>query len=263
MIANRILSRAVFCSAVMLLLLDVGIVAQDFNPMEICQGKPDETKVLNPLSCEQFLLCQNGMPAGTGQCPTDMLFNAADEICDFPDKVDCGSVPLPPWFEDLTTTTSGTGTTPATTAGTGTTASPTASCPTVDDPLRPTYLPVPTDCSSYVLCYHGNPIAMKCPTVLQWNKATMTCDSPENAKCQVRTGAMVTAIRSITTRDVYSIQAIFENPYGCPLEGSSILPHPEKCGKYIFCLHGIARVQVCQMFKYFDPVLGECVFGTC
>uniref|UniRef100_A0A182SHY4 Chitin-binding type-2 domain-containing protein n=1 Tax=Anopheles maculatus TaxID=74869 RepID=A0A182SHY4_9DIPT len=112
-----------------------------------------------------------------------MLFNAEQEICDFPENVDCGSVPLPPDFEQSSTVTSET----ATTTEEETTESPstTHTCPAIDDPVSPMYLPKVDDCSSYIMCYHGNPLIMQCPNGLEWNAANSRCDFPENAKCQV------------------------------------------------------------------------------
>ncbi|XP_035787625.1 probable chitinase 10 [Anopheles albimanus] len=205
------------------------VQAQEFDPMQICKGKADESMVVNPLSCDQFLRCVNEMPAGTGRCPDGMLFDAAEAICNFADQVECGSVPLPP---EYTTTTL---------APTTTEQPVSSACPAEDNPLIPTYLPVLDDCSSYILCYHGKPLTMKCPADLEWNAAIKMCDTAANAKCQ----------------------AIYQDPYGCPPEGTSFLPHPDRCNKYIFCLYGISRVQVCQMFKYFDQDKGECVFGSC
>uniref|UniRef100_A0A182JLI8 Chitin-binding type-2 domain-containing protein n=1 Tax=Anopheles atroparvus TaxID=41427 RepID=A0A182JLI8_ANOAO len=234
MATGRISLAIVTCTALLLL---PGIDAQVFDPMVICQGKPDDTTVMNPVSCDLFMLCKNNLPAETGQCPDNMLFNAEAGYCDFPNNVDCGTVPRPPGFEQTT----GTPMVPTTTPTPEITETPGESCPEIDDPVVPTYLPVLEDCSLYVLCYHGNPLTMKCPAGLEWNIAESTCDTPENAKCQ----------------------AIFKDPYGCPEDGIVFLPHPDECRKFVFCLNGISRVQICQMFKLFDPIVGECVVGTC
>ncbi|KFB41681.1 hypothetical protein ZHAS_00009309 [Anopheles sinensis] len=163
-----------------LLLLPV-VSAQDFDPMVICQGKPDDTTVMNPVSCQLFMICKNNYPAESGQCPDNMLFNAAMGYCDFPDNVDCGSLPRPPGIEQPSETPpeATTTTTPPVSE------TPGESCPAVDDPVVPMYLSVLDDCSAYVLCYHGNPLKMKCPVGLEWNRQDSMCDTPQNAKCQV------------------------------------------------------------------------------
>ncbi|XP_053674997.1 probable chitinase 10 [Anopheles nili] len=134
----------------------------------------------NPV--ELFCDDPKHVPYGIGKCPSDMLFNAIAEICDFPGNVNCGTVPMPPYFEqtitpDITTT--------AAIDVTTTLAQLNSSCPVVEDPVFPTYLSIPDDCSSYIMCYHSNPLIMKCPTGMVWNKAQLKCDKPENSNCQV------------------------------------------------------------------------------
>ncbi|XP_058122286.1 peritrophin-1-like [Anopheles ziemanni] len=138
--------------------------------------------IKSPTQCSEYYICVDGK-AIPGQCPDNMLFNAEMEYCDFPDNVDCGTLPRPPGFEQASEATTPQEAT--TTTIPEASEAPGESCPAVDDPVVPTYLAVFDDCSSYILCYHGNPLKMKCPIGLEWNRQDSMCDTPQNAKCQV------------------------------------------------------------------------------
>lgn len=58
-------------------------------------------------------------------------------------------------------------------------------CPEVDDLRKPLFLPHPKSCSRYFLCYHGVATPMKCPNKLHFDVSQQTCNTPEQAKCQV------------------------------------------------------------------------------
>lgn len=173
-----------FTGITIILLPLLVISAQQFDPMEICRGKPNNATVMNPLSCDSFLLCSDGLPAGTGQCPSEMLFNAEKEICNFPENVNCGSVPLPTQFQ--TSTEESTEMITDLSVETTTSSVPNESCPQIDDPVSPLYMSIPDNCTNYIMCYHGTPLIMQCPIGTEWNKNNSICDTPENAKCQVR-----------------------------------------------------------------------------
>lgn len=46
------------------------------------------------------------------------------------------------------------------------------------------WVPHPDDCTSYLVCLHGKPLAMPCPSGLHWNSNVKTCDWPHSANCQ-------------------------------------------------------------------------------
>lgn len=48
---------------------------------------------------------------------------------------------------------------------------------------KTTFLAHPDDCSKYYVCYQGSAIPFECPSLLQWNDDTKSCDYEENAPC--------------------------------------------------------------------------------
>ncbi|XP_062555528.1 peritrophin-1-like [Armigeres subalbatus] len=112
-------------------------------------------------------------------------------------------------------------------------------CPK-EDPEDPLFLPVVDDCSPfYILCFHGREISMSCYAGQYWNAETTTCDKPENVKCKIN-----------------------GDTHDCPAVGIEFLPHPESCGKFIYCRDGFARLQRCSFLKVFDKDKKACVYGT-
>lgn len=57
-------------------------------------------------------------------------------------------------------------------------------CPLNEDSRRPTQLPHPTQCESFLKCHNGNAFVLQCPFGQHWNARTSSCDSPRNANCQ-------------------------------------------------------------------------------
>lgn len=149
------------------------------NP-EACLELPDGSKIPSISLCNQFYVCDGGMLSEEGTCPSNMLFDSDNGVCDFAENVDCKGVPSPgfePTDPPADTTLS-----PDTTAAP--TSSPAQSCPP-EDPAEPVFLPVKNDCSSYILCYHGREIVQSCPPNLYWNNASYECDSVSVANCKV------------------------------------------------------------------------------
>ncbi|XP_055590562.1 peritrophin-1-like [Uranotaenia lowii] len=194
----------------------------------MCVGLEDEARVPSPIQCNQFFVCEGGMPSDIGICPPNMLFSPDSLQCDFLENVDCGDVPLPPDFTTIE---------PEITTTTTTSAPEVSSCPK-EDPEEPIFLPVRDDCGAYILCFHGREIIRRCPNNLFWNSKTLDCDDPSKVTC-LRT-----------------------DPFGCPDEGILFLPHPDSCSKYIYCRDGFSRVQSCAFFKVFDENLRSCVAGS-
>ena len=56
-------------------------------------------------------------------------------------------------------------------------------CPLDDDPMHPTLLPNPNDCSSFLMCVAGTPVEIKCPPSQYWNDDQKYCDYMENVNC--------------------------------------------------------------------------------
>lgn len=53
------------------------------------------------------------------------------------------------------------------------------------DPSIVEWLPHPTDCTLYIICFHGNAHVMRCAPTLHFNRATTQCMLPEHAQCEL------------------------------------------------------------------------------
>lgn len=51
------------------------------------------------------------------------------------------------------------------------------------DPDIIEWLPHPSDCTKYIICFHGNPHVMPCAPDLHFNRFTTQCMLPEDAQC--------------------------------------------------------------------------------
>lgn len=54
----------------------------------VCAGVEDGSFVRNSASCRSFYLCNGGNPV-PNNCPTGFYFNAAEQLCDHEESVDC------------------------------------------------------------------------------------------------------------------------------------------------------------------------------
>lgn len=61
----------------------------------ICDGHPDGYLINNPISCQAFWRCTNGM-AIPGQCESAFNFNEPKQLCDHPANYPCDNRPLCP-----------------------------------------------------------------------------------------------------------------------------------------------------------------------
>lgn len=168
------------CNTVLSALVLVGTViaisaSQQFNLGLACMDLPDGIMISSPFECDKFYICGDGSLSEEATCPPGMLFNPNNQLCDFPENVDCRDVPLPPWAENPTDPEEPTE--PAEPNNPN-------KCPS-EDPEYPVFLPMLNECGSYILCFHGKEILMSCPDDLHWNTETMACDDPANANCGV------------------------------------------------------------------------------
>lgn len=102
-----------------------------------------------------------------------------------------------------------------------------------EQPLQPTFLPHPTDCSKYLTCVSGETVAKSCPNGLHWNNLRKICDLPWVASCNPR-------------------------PVDCSF--GQLLPHVD-CDKYYLCLENSRKVVLyCPQFLHFNERSKKCVY---
>ncbi|GAB0090136.1 hypothetical protein DMENIID0001_048250 [Sergentomyia squamirostris] len=62
----------------------------EFCAVSTCQGVSDGTFVDNPESCGHWFYCSGG-EAFPGVCANDLYFDPVNQVCTYPDYVDCGN----------------------------------------------------------------------------------------------------------------------------------------------------------------------------
>lgn len=105
----------------------------------------------------------------------------------------------------------------------------------------------------YYICYHGKPMPMNCPAHLHWNEQIGKCDTPENAKCDIRPN-------NANATDYPT----------CPDDALKFFPHPDNCNWFLYCNKGHMTVQQCpyahlwdyKVEKCLDRNIAKCAFGN-
>lgn len=225
----------------------------------LCQGIPAGEFVPNPADCTRFYLCGENGEAIAAQCPHNMIFNAATRLCDVANNVECRQL----------TTTQMTTAAPTTTAQLPTPVMPDNSataeyyCASLynqqPDANSLVFLSHSSNCQRYYMCFHGNALLQECSAQLHWNAKISKCDIPERAQCELDTWetganpASPTVAPGANDDDNFQLDGI-----SCPPYGQFIFPHIERCDFFIYCVKGIAILQKCPFYHYFDVELGKC-----
>lgn len=108
----------------------------------VCAGVEDGNFVRNSASCRSYFLCGGGKPVANN-CPADLYFNAAQQICDVQDRVDC------------------------------------IQC----SPFGVQQLPHPHDCSKYYLCVSGIRTMRICGSGLSFDPRIGDCNLERLVDC--------------------------------------------------------------------------------
>ncbi|UYV70525.1 hypothetical protein LAZ67_7003416 [Cordylochernes scorpioides] len=100
--------------------------------------------------CDRYIFCSHGVPY-LKSCPNNLHFNPITYVCDWPDKVDCGSPSptLPPAIPSPETCI-----------------------------CQCCLMPDPSDCTQFVLCLNGTAYSDHCGVGLAFNPDLETCDHP-------------------------------------------------------------------------------------
>ncbi|KAF8789909.1 Major mite allergen Der p 23 like protein [Argiope bruennichi] len=95
-------------------------------------------------------------------------------------------------------------------------------------------LPVPDDCSVYMMCTNNSAKVIVCGRGLYFNTMAQTCDLEDNLPC--------------------------ENNVQCP-ESSGRFPYPHSCVHYMDCNNFEITVKICPEGMIFDKDKAECLSG--
>ncbi|GFU13731.1 chondroitin proteoglycan 2 [Nephila pilipes] len=145
--------------------------------------------VAHETNCSRFYQCEN-WTAYLKSCPAPLIFNAADQICDWPHNFKCNTSKalINNAIQDnkikLSANSSSSQSNKASLHSDNST---THACETVPGVICPCACRVTTydDCISFYHC-RGDGKACKryCPQGLYFNKKTMVCDLPHNVECR-------------------------------------------------------------------------------
>ncbi|KAH8372296.1 hypothetical protein KR093_010970, partial [Drosophila rubida] len=135
------------------------------NDVTLCQGQPEGTLFPVEGVCNQFYKC-NFNCAVEQNCPDNLIYDEAKEICDYPQNVECKWPYTPP---------------------SGPNAGPSGiSCDRNGRCLgqrEGTYLPSLTSCSAYAVCQCECEVEMQCPINLYWDQSILTCNYADKVTC--------------------------------------------------------------------------------
>lgn len=101
-------------------------------------------------------------------------------------------------------------------------------CPENDDPNKLVFLSDFNDCSSYFLCFNGNPISRSCAQDFWWDMNNNWCTTADLVTCDPRAPNNPQNPRTTRNPDVFE----------CPSNSVGFYPHAEDCTKYFVCVDG-------------------------
>lgn len=174
-----------------------------------CHRLPSGSFARDVEDCQNYFLCKNGHTI-RGKCPDNLVFDAPNQRCEYPEDVTCFSCPknevyslLPVertchqfyqcWMGIATIHSCprslvfdpklrrcnfpiGTGCDGDEQVEEG--------CPAVDG-SNPVYLRHATSCTAYYVCSKGTPLERQCAQGLHFNPRLRICDLPSEANCRI------------------------------------------------------------------------------
>lgn len=224
----------------------------------------------HPYNCNAYFRCVYGKLTQLN-CAGGLHWNAKGTLCDWPAVAMCTEQqmdedvkpkPTPIRTTTARTTERTTTTTARTTQRTSTTRRPTTRYTTISTTrsMRPSYqvtTPASTskkcesgqyyphkDCGSFYICVNGKLISQDCGPGLQWSQSQLGCDRESVVRC-------VSAVRYL---QLVQSKASLENP----CEGSTHVPYPGDCKKYLLCNHGQLQAGDCAPGLHWNQIQKIC-----
>ncbi|KAJ8718588.1 hypothetical protein PYW08_002825 [Mythimna loreyi] len=152
----------------------------------ICAADDSEGVLIAHENCNQFYMCSGGKPVAL-KCPLNLLFNPANDQCDWPENVDCGDRVIPdpessdsdsseirPPGDDVVVPPR-----PPGTCNCNPEEAPSICAAEDSDGI----LVAHQNCNQFYKCDHGKPVVLYCFGDLLYNPYTEQCDWPENVDC--------------------------------------------------------------------------------
>ena len=241
-----------------------------------CVGKPNATNVIDPTSCNHFIMCTNTRSI-RAKCPDNLLYDPEKDACEFPDKVDCinGVRPTP-----MSTISRNTENTTARSAPLtlliNTTTLPFETPSSVCEDIETGHdVADPISCTHFYTCIHSRPVRKICPPTLVCNREAGVCDFPRNVLCENGNRPIVevttvapknSSTPSQSTEFPVNFFTICQNatetPSSTGIGNTGFAPHPGSCVIFFKCEDGtVVERRKCVDGKYFNRDKRECVTG--
>uniref|UniRef100_A0A1A9WKD4 chitinase n=1 Tax=Glossina brevipalpis TaxID=37001 RepID=A0A1A9WKD4_9MUSC len=202
------------------------------------------------MNCNAYYQCVMPGELHKQYCPGGLHWNRQNKICDWPAAAKCVPSrkkpnttykPIVPTERTSTTAFYWTTSRPFKPINHQTTSRPTSQC---NEGAYYTH----RHCSKYYICVNGALVPNSCGGNLHWDAIRKTCDWPENVKC-------------ITTKHYLRLvqsKAVPEDP----CNGEEMVPYPDDCTKFLFCLWNRFQAGECGPGSHFNAETGMCDWPT-
>lgn len=222
-----------------MVLFTVSAGASSSDVSSACDNRPNGFFANNPIDCQAFWRCQNGI-ATSNRCPNRLHFNEAAQLCDLPENYPCRggndedsevttqaiNLDMPVNVDDID-----------------------AAYPCYDRP-NGYFVNNPKNCQAYWVCMAGEAHSGQCPPQYNFNQASQNCDYPENYPCG---GDHNHSGESDEDSD---------RPPGnhCPDSGIYAFLKEGSCEEFNFCFAGYHSIRRCANGLQFDQNSRQCNF---
>ncbi|CAH0718210.1 unnamed protein product, partial [Brenthis ino] len=246
------------------------------NPQEapsICARDGTNGDLVAHENCNQFYMCFNGKPHSM-TCPGELLYNAHEKQCDWPEKVACGDriIPEPSENENNSTENGGNSGESENDNNNGT-----CNCNPQEAPLicekdqSNGELVAHENCNQFYQCFNRQPMPMKCPGILLYNPYKQQCDWPENVHCGDRVITPPSENdNSDSNEEDISTEIDINNNRTCNCDpnqaesickkdnsDSTLIAH-ETCNKFYVCNFGMPVAMKCGNNLLYNPYKEIC-----
>lgn len=131
-------------------------------------------------------------------------------------------------------------------------------CPSNENPLTPTHLAHPSDCTKFFKCSQGYAFELNCPNGQHWNRGYSYCDSIERAHC---TGNSQPQQQHPQVPQWPQNPVIHPAYLNCPqydTAQSIYFPHNLSCSNFYQCKNGRAIYLSCPAGHHWNAARSYC-----
>lgn len=222
----------------------------------ICARKHSNGILVAHQKCNKYYICDNGRPEAL-RCPKHLLFNPKADICDWPNKVDCGNRIILAHGDDQDIEETESEDNNDNESGND---DPSKALSICAEKGSTGVLVAHKKCNKYYLCDHNKPVAFSCPENLLFNPKHDKCDWPEKVDCGDRKIPGENDEDDVDNHDCGAGNCDpSEAPYLCARKGSDgVLIAHEICNKFYICLSSKPVALSCPENLVFNSAIDQC-----